>query len=59
MAPLVSGALADHSVNHRFDDGTPTGGNDQAANPGATVGPPPAPLDDRGDLGDLFNAFTF
>ena len=47
------------SVNHRFDDGTPVGRNYQAANPGATVGPPAPPRDDRGDLGDLFNAFTF
>ena len=47
------------SVNHRFDDGTPVGGDYQAANPGATSGPPAPPRDDRGDLGDLFNAFTF
>ena len=45
------------SVNHLFDDATPTGGNYQAAGP--DVGPPAPPRDDRGDLGDLFNAFTF
>ena len=45
------------SVNHLFDDATPTGGNYQAAGPDS--GPPAPPRDDRGDLGDLFNAFTF
>jgi hypothetical protein len=44
-------------VNHRFDAGTPTGGNYQAAGPDG--GPPAPPRDDMGDLGDLFNAFTF
>jgi phospholipase C len=47
------------SVNHRFDAGTPVGGNYQAAAPGALVGPPAKPRDDRGDIGDLFNAFKF
>jgi phospholipase C len=45
------------SVNHRFDDATPTGGNYQAAGPGG--GPPAPPRDDMGELGDLFNAFSF
>jgi phospholipase C len=47
------------SVNHLFDAGTPVGGNYQAAAPGATVGPPARPRDDRTDIGDLFNAFDF
>jgi phospholipase C len=47
------------SVNHLFDAGTPTGGNYDAAAPGATVGPPAPPRDGRRDIGDLFNAFNF
>jgi phospholipase C len=47
------------SVNHLFDTGTPVGANYQAAAPGATVGPPARPRDDRTDIGDLFNAFDF
>jgi phospholipase C len=45
------------SVNHLFDEATPTGGNYEAAGPNG--GPPAPPRDDRGDIGDLFNAFTF
>jgi hypothetical protein len=41
-----------------FDDGMPVGGNYEAAGD-AQVGPPAPPRDDNGDLGDLFNAFTF
>ena len=47
------------SVNHRFDAGTPVGGNYQAAAPGATVGPPAPPRDGRKDIGDLMECFTF
>ena len=47
------------SVNHLFDAGTPTGGNYDAAAPGAAMGPPSPPRDGRGDIGDLFNAFNF
>jgi hypothetical protein len=46
-------------VNGRFDAGTPVGGNYEAAPPGAVVGPPAPPRDDRTDLGDLFEAFDF
>jgi phospholipase C len=46
------------SVNHLFDEGTPTGGNYEAAG-GAEVGPPAPPRDNMGELGDLFNAFDF
>jgi phospholipase C len=46
------------SVNHLFDEGTPTGGNYQAAGD-ADVGPPAPPRDNMGELGDLFNAFDF
>jgi phospholipase C len=47
------------SVNHLFDDGTPVGGNYEAAAPGATVGPPAPPRDGIGDIGDLMECFTF
>jgi phospholipase C len=47
------------SVNHVFDEGTPVGGNYQAAAPGATVGPPAPPRDGNGDIGDLMECFTF
>jgi phospholipase C len=47
------------SVNHVFDDGTPVGGNYQAAAPGATAGPPAKPRDGIGDIGDLMECFTF
>src|SRR6476619_8458579 len=39
------------SVNHRFDDGTPIGGDYQAAEEGAIVGPPAPPRDDMSDIG--------
>jgi phospholipase C len=47
------------SVNHRFDVGTPVGGNYQAAAPGATVGPPAPPRDGNELIGDLMECFTF
>src|SRR3954466_12610486 len=58
------------SVNHRFDAGTPVGGNFQAAAPGATRGPPgarrggggrapPAPRAGRGEGGAVFFGFFF
>jgi phospholipase C len=47
------------SVNHRFDAGTPVGGNYQAAAAGATAGPPAPPRDNRSDIGDLFECFRF
>jgi phospholipase C len=47
------------SVNHRFDTGTPVGGNYQAARAGATSGPPAPPRDNRGEIGDLFECFRF
>ena len=43
----------------RFDVATPVGGNYEAAAPGALAGPPAKPRDDNGDIGDLFNAFSF
>lgn len=45
----VFGLPALASVNTRFD----------AATPGATSGPPAPPRDGRGDIGDLFECFTF
>jgi phospholipase C len=47
------------SVNHRFDAGTPVGGNYQAAAPGATAGPPAPPRDGIAAIGDLTECFTF
>lgn len=47
------------SVNHVFDTATPVGGDYQAAAPGATAGPPAPPRDDRAEIGDLFECFTF
>ena len=47
------------SVNHRFDTSTPVGRDYQAAAPGALAGPPAPPRDDRSDIGDLFECFTF
>jgi phospholipase C len=47
------------SVNHQFDTATPVGGDYQAAPPGALAGPPAPPRDNRSDIGDLFECFTF
>jgi phospholipase C len=47
------------SVNHLFDTATPVGGNYQAAAPGETSGPPAPPRDNRTDIGDLFECFSF
>ena len=51
------GTLA--AANHRFDTATPVGGDYQAAAPGASAGPPAPPRDDRSEIGDLFECFTF
>jgi len=47
------------SVNHVFDAATPVGGDYQAAAAGALSGPPAPPRDNRSDIGDLFECFTF
>jgi phospholipase C len=47
------------SVNHLFDDGTPVGGNYQAAPPNATVGPPAPPRDGLEETGDLMDCLSF
>ena len=47
------------SRNHLFDTGTPTGGNYQAAAPGASAGPPAPPRDGRRDLSNLLDLFSF
>jgi phospholipase C len=47
------------SVNHRFDDGTPVGGDYQAATPNATAGPPAPPRDGLEDTGDLMECLSF
>ncbi|MGH9043812.1 MAG: phospholipase C [Acidimicrobiales bacterium] len=46
------------SVNHQFDNSTPGGPNNQAAN-GAALGPPAPPRDGRQDIGDLMECFEF
>jgi phospholipase C len=47
------------SVNHRFDEGTPVGGDYQAAEPNATAGPPAPPRDGIDDTGDLMECLSF
>jgi phospholipase C len=47
------------SVNHRFDEGTPVGGDYEAAAPGASLGPPAPPRDGLTDTGDLMECFSF
>lgn len=47
------------SVNHRFDEATPVGGNYEAAAEGATAGPPAPPRDGHPAIGDLSECFTF
>ena len=46
------------SVNHRFDESTP-GGTDNEAAGGRSAGPPAPPRDGRSDIGDLTECFTF
>jgi phospholipase C len=46
------------SVNHRFDEATPGGGDYEAAN-GASSGPKAPPRDGLTETGDLFECFTF
>lgn len=46
------------SINHQFDESTPGGPNNQAAN-GAALGPPAPPRDGRRDIGDLMKCFDF
>jgi phospholipase C len=47
------------SVNHQFDAGTPVGSNYQAAQPGATAGPPAPPRDGNPAIGNLMECFDF
>jgi phospholipase C len=47
------------SVNHVFDDGTPVGGDYQAAGSGDTVGPPAPPRDGIEETGDLMDCLSF
>jgi phospholipase C len=47
------------SVNHAFDEGTPVGGDYQAAGPDDTVGPPAPPRDGLEDTGDLMDCLDF
>jgi phospholipase C len=47
------------SVNHQFDDGTPVGGDYQAAAPNAAAGPPAPPRDGIEDTGDLMECLSF
>jgi len=46
------------SVNHQFDESTPTGPNHEAG-AGRASGPPAAPRDSRFDLGNLMECFSF
>jgi phospholipase C len=46
------------SINHRFDDSTPGGPNNEAAG-GSPAGPPAPPRDGRPDIGNLMECFTF
>ena len=46
------------ATNHLFDVSTPGGGNYEASN-GAATGPPAPPRDDREEIGDLTECFTF
>ena len=46
------------SINHQFDQSTPGGANNNAAN-GTTLGPPAPPRDGRSDIGDVFECFNF
>ena len=46
------------SINHRFDDSTPGGPNNQAAD-GQALGPPAPPRDGLAGVGDLMECFDF
>jgi phospholipase C len=46
------------SVNHRFDQSTPGGPNNEAAN-GAPTGPPAPPRDGNNAIGDMMECFEF
>jgi phospholipase C len=46
------------SVNHQFDQGTPGGSNNEAAN-GAATGPPAPPRDGIAAIGDMMECFEF
>jgi hypothetical protein len=46
------------SVNHRFDQSTPGGPNNQAAG-GSPAGPPAPPRDGIPEIGNLMECFTF
>jgi hypothetical protein len=46
------------SINNQFDESTPGGPNNDAANGGDT-GPPAPPRDARPDIGDLMECFEF
>lgn len=46
------------SVNHRFDESTPGGPNNEASG-GQPTGPPAPPRDDRPEIGNLMECFTF
>ena len=46
------------SINHRFDQGTPGGSNNEAAN-GAATGPPAPPRDGIAAIGDMMECFEF
>jgi phospholipase C len=45
------------SLNHQFDDETPTSNNDAAA--GRSAGPPAPPRDGLAQIGDLYEVFDF
>jgi phospholipase C len=46
------------SVNHRFDQSTPGGPNNQAAG-GAATGPPAPPRDGNAVIGNMLECFDF
>jgi phospholipase C len=46
------------SVNHMFDESTPGGPNNAAAN-GQPTGPAAPPRDGRSDIGNLMECFSF
>jgi phospholipase C len=46
------------SVNHLFDESTPGGPNNEAAN-GHELGPPAPPRDGLSEVGDMLECFTF